>query len=74
MVGGLLAAISIGVLTVLGAVAAAVVIAVIYVGMLVVRFAVRPPRLRLGLLAGGMIAIAAIALIVVLALAATATR
>lgn len=72
MLGGILAAVSAGVLIALQAFAGAIVIAALYVGMLAVRFAAGPGRLRLGLLAGLMIAIAAVALISVLTVAAAA--
>jgi hypothetical protein len=67
-----LAAISVGVLAALGSWVAVGVVAAVYLGMLVVRFAVGPGRVRLGLLAGGMIAIAAVALLAVLVDAAGA--
>jgi hypothetical protein len=57
------------VLIALGAIWPAAVIAVIYLGMLGVRFGVPPGRLRLGLLAALMLLIAAVALITVLVLA-----
>jgi len=79
IMGGLLAAISVGVLIPLFgspprgvAITAAIVVAVIYLGMLAVRFAVRPGRRRLAVLAGGMITIAAVALVGVLLVAINA--
>ena len=57
-----MAAIAFGVLALLGAWPAAIVIAVIYLGMIAVRLAVAPGRVRLGLLAAGMLAIAVVAL------------
>jgi hypothetical protein len=62
VVGGLMAAISFGVLALLGAWPAAIVIAALYLGMIVVRLLVGPGRVRLGLLAAGMLAIAVVAL------------
>jgi hypothetical protein len=72
VVGGIMAAISGGVLIALGAWPAAVVIAALYLGMLLVRFAAPPGRVRLGLLAVLTLAIAGIALISVMVLAAGA--
>jgi hypothetical protein len=66
VVGGLMAAISFGVLALLGAWPTAIVIAALYLGMIVVRLLVGPGRVRLGLLAAGMLAIAVIALGVVI--------
>ncbi|MCU1413730.1 MAG: hypothetical protein JWN80_1070 [Microbacteriaceae bacterium] len=70
IVGGLFTAIALGVLirlTVLPpvgvALVAAIVVAVLYLGMLVVRFTVHPGRRRLGLLAVGMIGIALVSLV-----------
>ena len=70
VVGGILAAISLAVLIPMAslpggtvAVAAAVVIALLYVGMIVTRFTVRPGRRRLGIMATSMLLIAAIALV-----------
>jgi len=51
---------------------AAVLVVLIYAGMVVVRAAVRPGRRRLGLLLAGMLAIAAVALVAVLVVAASA--
>ena len=79
ILGGLLAAISLVVLIPMldfaphgVALAAVVAIVVLYVGMVVVRFAVAPGRLRLGLMAAGMIAIALVALGAVVAVALVA--
>lgn len=72
VLGGILAAVAIGVLIALQSLAGAIVIAILYLGMLVVRFAVGPGRVRLGLLAGLMIAIAAVGLISVLIVGAAA--
>lgn len=79
IVGGLFAAISLGVLIPMStlpsgtvAVVAAIVIALIYVGMLITQFAVPPGRRRLGMLATGMLLIAAIALGAVIFVAAGA--
>lgn len=80
IMGGLLAAIAVGVLIPLFgapptgvAVGAAIVVAALYLGMLFVRFATRPRRRRLVLLATGMIAIAAVALAAVLVVAAASS-
>ena len=80
VVGGLFTAIALGVLIALTtvdgrgiALVAAIVVAVLYVGMVVVRFAVPAGRLRLGLLAGGMLAIAAVSLTAVLVVAGQQT-
>ncbi len=54
------------------ALVAAVLVVALYAGMWLVRFVVRPGRLRLGLMAGGMLAIAAVALVATLILAAVA--
>jgi hypothetical protein len=79
IVGGLLAAISLGVLIPMStlpsgtvAVVAAIVIALFYVGMLVAQFAIPPGRRRLGVQATGMLLIAAVALGAVLFVAAVA--
>lgn len=70
VVGGVLSAISLAVLIPMGslpggavAVAAAVLIVLLYAGMVVTRFTVRPGRRRLGILATSMLLIAAVALI-----------
>lgn len=80
ILGGLLAAISLAVLIPMldfaphgVALAAVVAIAVLYVGMVVVRFTMARGRLRLALMAAGMIAIAVVALGAVLAVAWVAT-
>lgn len=69
IVGGLLAAISLAVLILEAAlppvgvaVTGAILVAALYLGMLLTRWRVRPRRLRLGILAALMIAIAAVAL------------
>lgn len=79
VVGGLFAAISLGVLIPMAwlpgggvAVVCAIAVAVLYVAMVVVRVAVPAGRRRLGLLAGGMIAMAVVALGGVVAVAAVA--
>ena len=76
IVGGLFTAISLGVIIPMTALepdgvalVAAIVIAVLYLAMVVVRFAVPPGRRRLGMLATGMLLIAAIALTAVLIVA-----
>ena len=70
IVGGLFTAISLGVLLPMTgleprgvALAAAIADVVLYGGMLVARFTVRPGRLRLGLMAAAMLAIAAVSLV-----------
>ena len=80
VVGGIFAAIAFGVLVVLGplpppgvALVAAVLVAALYAGMWLVRFIVPPGRRRLGMLAGGMLAIAAVALVATLIVAGSAT-
>lgn len=79
VVGGLFAAISLGVLIPLTtlppagvALTAAVIVVVLYAGMVMVRLLTRPGRRRLGLLLGGMLGIAASALIAVLVVAGAA--
>lgn len=79
VVGGLLAATGVAVLVPMTALpppgvalAAVIIVSALYAGMVAVRLAVRPGRRRLGLLAAGMIAIAAVALGAVLVVAATA--
>jgi hypothetical protein len=81
IVGGLFTAISLGVLIPLTtlpppgvALAAAIVVAGLYLGMIVVRLTVSPGRLRLGMLAIGMLGIAVVALgaVLVVAFAASA--
>ena len=69
VVGGIFAAIAFGVLEVLVplpppgvALVAAVLVVAVYAGMWLVRFTVPPGRRRLGLMAGGMLAMAAVAL------------
>lgn len=76
VVGALLTVICGGVLVALGGnppeglgFGAAVVIGILYLGMIMVRLAVPPGRLRLGLMAAGLIAIAAIALVCTLVIA-----
>ncbi len=77
--GGIFAAIAFGVLVALVqlpppgvALVAAVAVVALYAGMWLVRFVVRPGRRRLGLLAGGMLAIAAVSLAATLIVAMTA--
>jgi putative flippase GtrA len=79
VVGGIFTAIALGVLIALVqlpppgvALIAAIVVAALYAGMWLVRFAVRPGRRRLGLMAAGMLAIAAISLTATLIIAANA--
>ena len=79
IVGGLFTAIALAVLIPMTtlpptglALVAAVVIGVLYVAMVVVRFAVPPGRRRLGMLASGMLLIAAISLTAVLIVAGAA--
>ena len=79
VVGGIFTAIALGVLIALVqlpppgvALVAAIVVAALYAGMWLVRFVVSPVRRRLGLLAGGMLAIAAISLIATFIVAAAA--
>jgi hypothetical protein len=69
VVGGLFAAISLAVLIPMTslppegvALTAAIAVAALYAGMVVARFVLRPGRVRLRVLAGGMIAIAAVSL------------
>ncbi len=78
ILGGLLALISLGVLVPMALlrmppigvpVTAAVVVAVLYACMVIVRFATPPSRLRLGLLAIDMLAIAFVALFAVILVA-----
>ena len=71
IVGGLFTAVSLGVLIPMMllppaglALVAAIVIAVLYAAMVVTRLAVPPGRRRLGILATGILLIAAIALVV----------
>lgn len=82
ILGGLLTLISLGVLVPMAVLrmpplgvagTAAVVVGVLYVCMLIVRFATPPGRLRLGLLAIDMLAIAFVALLAVLLVAERAT-
>ena len=72
--GGLFAAISLGVLIPMAALhmeptgialTAAIVVASLYAGMIIVRFSTPPGRLRLGLLAIDMLAMAFVALLAV---------
>jgi hypothetical protein len=79
IVGGLFTAISLGVLIPMTALepegvafAAALAIGLLYLAMVVVRVAVPPGRRRLGMLAKGMLSIAAIALTAVLIVAGAA--
>ena len=79
VVGGIFAAIAFGVLVALVrlpppgvALVAAVLVVALYGGMWLVRFVVRPGRRRLGLLAGGMLAIAAVALVATMVVAGAA--
>src|SRR3954471_13414203 len=76
IVGGLFTAIALAVLIPMTtlppqgvALAAAIVIGVLYLGMIAARLAIRPGRLRLGLMATGMLAIAVISLGAVLIVA-----
>ncbi|MFT4285893.1 MAG: hypothetical protein QM598_13765 [Protaetiibacter sp.] len=82
ILGGLLTLVALGVLVPMavlrmppGGVAgtAAVVVAVLYLCMIIVRFATPPSRLRLALLAVDMLAIAFVALLAVLLVAERAT-
>lgn len=77
--GGIFAAIAFGVLVVLVplpppgvALVAAIVVVALYAGMWLVRFTVQPGRRRLGLMAGGMLAIAAVSLTATLIVAGSA--
>lgn len=79
VVGGIFTAIALGVLIALVqlpppgvALVAAIVVAALYAGMWLVRFIVRPGRRRLGLMAAGMLAIAALSLAATLIVAAAA--
>lgn len=79
VVGGLFAAVSLAVLVPMAwlpggavGVVCAIAVAVLYAAMVVVRLAVPAGRRRLGLLAGGMIAMAVVALGGVVAVAAVA--
>jgi hypothetical protein len=79
IVGGLFVVVSLGVLIPMStlpsgtvAVVAAIVIALLYAGMIVTQLAVPPGRRRLGMLATGMLLIAAIALGTVIFVAAGA--
>ena len=76
IVGGLFTAISLAVLIPMTALSpkgvalvAAIADVVLYIGMIVARLAVPPGRLRLGLMAGAMIAIAAVSLVAALIVA-----
>lgn len=78
LVGGLFTAVSLAVLIALielppegVALSAAIVIAILYLGMIAVRLVIHPGRLRLGLMAVAMLAIAVIALGAVMIVAAT---
>jgi hypothetical protein len=77
IVGGLFTVIALAVLIPMTALppqglglGAAIVVAVLYLGMVVARLAVRPGRLRLGLMAAAMLGIAAVALTAALVVAA----
>lgn len=79
VVGGIFTAIALGVLIALVqlpppsvALIAAIVVAALYAGMWLVRFVVRPGRRRLGLMAAGMLAIAAVSLAATLIVATAA--
>jgi hypothetical protein len=79
IVGGLFAAVSLAVLIPMAtlpsgtvAVVAAIVIALLYLGMIIAQLATPPGRRRLGMLATGMLLIAAIALGAVIFVAAGA--
>lgn len=79
IVGGLFAAVSLGVLIPMAtlpggtvAVVAAIVVATLFLGMVIARFAIPPGRRRLGTLAATMLLIAAVALGGVLIVAASA--
>jgi hypothetical protein len=79
VVGGIFAAIAVGVLLALTAsppagvaITAAIVVAALYLGMVVVRLVVPSGRRRLGLLAAGMLSIAAVSLIAVVVVALSA--
>ena len=79
ILGGILAAIAVALLVALGQLPppglgylAAATVALLYAGMLLIRAWVRPGRRRLGLLAAGMLLIAAMSLTVVLIIAFTA--
>ncbi len=78
ILGGILAAIAVALLVAMGQLPppglgylAAAIVALLYAGMLLVRAWVRPGRLRLGLLAAGMLLIAAVSLAAVLVIAFT---
>ena len=78
IVGGLFSAIALAVLVPMTtlrpagvALAGALVVALAYAGMVVVQFTVRPGRRRLGLLASGMLLIAAVSLVCVTWVAAS---
>jgi len=80
IVGGIFTAIALGVLIAMVqlpppgvALVAAIVVAALYLGMLWVRFRVAPGRRRLGLLAAGMLSIAAVALAATLIVAWSAS-
>ncbi|MEO5919952.1 MAG: hypothetical protein ABIQ01_02300, partial [Pseudolysinimonas sp.] len=79
VVGGIFAAISFAVLVALVplpppgvALGAAIAVAALYAGMWLARFVVHPGRRRLGLMAGGMLAMAAVALAATLIVAGAA--
>jgi hypothetical protein len=81
VVGGLFTAIALLVLIPMTALppagvalVAAIVVGVLYAGMVVVRVVVPPGRRRLGMLAAGMLGIAAVSLIAVLIVAGAATN
>lgn len=78
VMGGIFTAIALGVLIVLiplpppgVALVAAIIVALLYGGMWLVRFAVKPGRRRLGWMAVGMLAIASVSLAGTLIVAAT---
>ncbi len=80
VVGGIFTAIALGVLIALVqlpppgvALIAAIVVAALYAGMWLVRFVTGPGRRRLGLMAAGMLSIAAVALAATLIVAGSAT-
>ena len=79
IVGGLFTVIALGVLIPMTtlppagvALVAAIVVAALYLGMLVVRFTAHPGRRRLGLMAAGMIGIALVSLVAAGVVAAAA--
>ena len=81
IVGGLFTLIALGVLIPMTtlppagvALVAAIIVASLYLGMLMVRLTVGPGRRRLGLLAAGMLGIAFVALVAAIIVAATAVN